>query len=187
MPNKDDLGRVDEPRALDLNKYQFNFRVGIGQRIAARYGAPAFAERTRRLERRLEHFWEDLETRREQLWVAAGEGRIAEDGRETRQVLLTARGTDPIGARDHRKRLFSARKDEDAEQRIAFNRAWQRHLGACGLAELQQQVADYVKWFPVEANLVSDPATGEYIWAGRPWVPPKAPTKAEVLERFPLA
>jgi len=181
------LAQVDPPRALDLRKFQFNFRVGVGARVGALHGAPAFSQRTKNLERRLKQFWDDLELRHAELWGAAGEGRIDDEGREVRQSLLTSAGADPIGRRDHRKRLFSARLDEDRQQCIAFNRAWDRHLERCGLQELQDKVADYCKWFPIEANLMSDPTTGDYIWSGRPWVPPVAPTLDDVLARFPRA
>ncbi len=177
---------VDKPRALSYENYSFNFKIDLGARIAARYGAPAFALRRARLLRSTEAFWSKLERRYEELWLAAGDGRIAEDGRELRHNLLTADGTDPIGAREHRRRLFGARVEQTDDRQASFNRAWERHLGRCGLQALTTEISDFNLWFPIEANLPIDVQTEQYVWMGMPWTPPVAPTPADLLARFPL-
>ena len=121
---------VSQPRALAYENFSFNFKIDLGSRVAARYGAPAFAQRRSRLNRRTEAFWSGLTTRYGELWKAARDGRVTDDGRELRQNLLTADGADPIGAREHRRRLFSAKIDREVDHRDTFNRAWMRHLSS---------------------------------------------------------
>ena len=176
----------DKPRVLSLDRFAFNFTIDRAAQLRARMGAPAFALRRKRLDRALEAFWSRLERRREQLWIAAGEGRIGDDGRETRQVLLDDEGRDPIGGMEHRRRLYRQRADRDASQRGAFMRAWSRHVQRCGLEAIRLQVDAYNHNFPIEANLANDPATGRYMWMGSTWDPMRAPTVQDVLERFPL-
>lgn len=177
---------VDRPRALSYENFSFNFKIDLGSRIAARYGAPAFAQRRSNLNRSTDAFWKRLEKKYDELWVAAGEGRVDDDGRELRQNLLTSSGEDPIGAREHRRRLFSAKVDKADDQRATFNRAWTRHLDRCGLTELTTEIDDFNKWFPIEADLPIDIETEQYVWMGMPWEPPVPPTRDEILERFPL-
>jgi len=177
---------VDKPRALSYENYSFNFKIDLGSRIAARYGSPAFAIRRSKLRRSTDAFWSKLERRYDELWLAAGDGRVAEDGRELRQNLLTSDGTDPIGAREHRRRLFSAKVEQADDRRSAFNRAWERHLDRCGLTDLELQIAEFNKWFPIEANLPIDIESEQYVWMGMPWEPPVVPTRADILARFPL-
>ncbi len=177
---------VDKPRALSYENYSFNFKIDLGARIAARYGAPAFAIRRSKLKRATDGFWTKLERRYDELWRAARDGRVTDDGRELRQNLLTADGADPIGAREHRRRLFSAKVEQADDQRTTFNRAWERHLERCGLTELELQIADFNKWFPIEANLPIDIESEQYVWMGMPWEPPVVPTRSDILARFPL-
>ena len=175
-----------KPRVLSLDRFQFNFTVDRAARIRARMGAPAFALRRKRLDRSLEAFWLDLERRYEQLWIAAGEGRIDPDGREQRHLLLDDEGRDPIGGLEHRRRLFRERADPAAEQQADFGRAWARHVEGCPLVSIQGQVDDYNRFFPIEANLANDPKTGKYLWMGGIWEPAEAPTRDAILERLPL-
>jgi hypothetical protein len=177
---------ADAPRALSLNLFQFNFKVGVDAHVMGRYGAPAFAERRMRLDRQTEAFWTRLERRHQELWIAACEGRIAEDGRERRQALLTSDGRDPLGAREHRFDLYRVDREVEDAAVAPFNQAWARHLNHCGLDELQTEYDAFVRYFPIEARLATDPETGRFLWRGRAWQPPKAPTRAEVLARFPL-
>ena len=177
---------VDKPRALSYENFSFNFKIDLGSRIAARYGAPAFAQRRSKLNRSTEAFWSRLEAKYDKLWLAAADGRIDEDGRELRQNLLTSSGEDPIGAREHRRRLFSAKIDKDVDRVATFNKAWTRHLGRCGLTELAAEIDEFNLWFPIEANLPIDIETEQYVWMGMPWEPPVPPSRDEILERFPL-
>jgi hypothetical protein len=175
-----------DPRVLSLDRFQFNFTVDRTARLRALMGAPAFALRRKRLDRAREAFWRDLERRYEQLWIAAGEGRIGEDGREIRQVLLDDEGRDPIGGLEHRRRLYRDRVDRFERQRIDFRRAWSRHVGRCGLEGIRLQVEEYNRYFPIEANLSSDPGTGKYLWMGTFWEPLQPPGRADVFDRLPL-
>ena len=176
-----------KPRVLSLDRFQFNFTIDPSARIRARMGAPAFALRRKRLDRALEAFWLDLERRYDQLWIAAGEGRIGEDGREIRQALLDDDGRDPIGGLEHRRRLFKERADPAARQQEGFGRAWRRQVERCGLEGIRLQVEDYNRFFPIEANLANDPKTGKYLWMGSTWDPMEAPTRDDVLARLPVA
>ena len=187
MSSADDLDRPDPPRATSLRIFQFNFNVSLADRIAARGGAPAFAMRRSRLDRAMERFWSNLEQRRLDLWIAAGEGRIDEDGREVRQALLDADGRDTFAEREHKRLLFKAGLALEGEQRLAFNRAWARQIEVSGLEEVEAQCAGYEKWFPIEANLPVDPQTGRYLWMGEAWEPIVAPTREDILARFPMA
>lgn len=175
-----------KPRVLSLDRFQFNFTIDPAAALRARMGAPAFTLRRKRLDRALEAFWLDLERRYEALWIAAAEGRIADDGREIRQTLLDDEGRDPIGGLEHRRRLFKDRADP-AEARLApFARAWSLHLDRCGLERIRLQVEEFNRYFPIEANLANDPKTGKYLWMGGTWEPMEAPTRAELLARLPL-
>jgi len=178
---------TDAPRALSFSQYQFNFKVGLGARVAARLGgAPAFAQRRARLHRDTASFWSALEKRYRELWTAAQEGRIDEDGRELRHSLLLADGSDQVGSRAHRKRLFSARVDLQEHARAEFNRAWTRQLDHCGISALAREVEIFAKYFPIESGMPMDPETDRFMWMGEPWSPPEAPTAQDVLSRFPL-
>lgn len=180
-----DPSEPDAPRALSLNRYQTNFVVSVAQRIAALGGAPAFANRRLRWDRALRGFWREVEERRDALWIAAAEGRIDDQGREVRLSLLDSEGRDPMGERLRRQELFRERLDVDVERRKLFDFAWLRFVDGLDLSDLAQQAADYSRWFPIEANLPTDPDTGSFLWMGRPWAAVEAPTRAEILERFP--
>ncbi len=173
------------PRVLSLDRFSFNFRIDRAAAVRARMGAPAFALRRKRLDRSLEAFWLGVQRRYDALWIAAGEGRIAEDGREIRQSLLRADGSDPIGGREHRRVLYRQRVDEDVAQREAFGRAWTVFIDNCGIESLVAEIEAYNRYFPVEANLKTDPKTGRFLWMGTLWDPMVAPTRADVLARFP--
>ena len=160
--------------------------MDLAAQVRAQMGAPAFAQRRRRLDRAVATFWSALERKQGALWIAASEGRIDEDGRELRQSLLDDEGRDPIGAVDHARRLFRDRIDPDQDRKQRFNKAWCRHLDRCGLEGLEAQVADYNRYFPIEANLKTDPKTGRFLWMGTLWDEFQAPTLDDVLERFPL-
>lgn len=174
------------PRVLSLTHYQFNFKVSVGAQVAARGGAPAFATRRMRWDRTVSRFWSELAVRHRALWIAAGEGRIDEEGREVRMALLDADGRDAHALRLHKQEVFRLRGDFDAAQRAHYDRAWGRVVTGLELSELEAQAAAYLKYFPMEANLPTDPETGRYIWLGKPWQTVRAPTRAAVLERYPL-
>ncbi|MCO4769640.1 MAG: hypothetical protein KDA24_06370 [Deltaproteobacteria bacterium] len=174
------------PRAFTFNQYSFNFKVDLGARIGARYGAPAFSQRRAKLHRNTTSFWSTLEERYEELWTAAREGRIGDDGREVRQSLLHSDGTDRMGHRDHKRRLFGQKVDPEAHARAEFNRAWLRQVDTCGLTELAMEHEDFAKYFPIESNMPVDPESNHLVWMGEPWIPPVAPTREDVLGRFPL-
>ncbi len=175
---------ADEARVLSLDNFSFNFGISLEDRVRARAGAPAFAIRRKKLDRAFAKFWKDLEARRDQIWIAAGEGRIDAEGREHRYNLLDHEGRDRIGEVEHKRRLHKEKLDYDAEQRIDFERGWARHLSDCGLGKLSEQVDEYNKYFPIEANLMIDPSTGRYVWMGKEWVALEAPTITEIRERF---
>jgi hypothetical protein len=177
---------VDPPRALDLQHGGFNFTVGLEQRIRAYAGAPAFAERQRRLDTHLRRFWEAVDQRAREIDIAAREGRIADTGQEWAPVLRDDDGRDPIAARAHARELYRARKDREEDTRLAWNRGWQRHVEKIDWSPLAEEVEAYNRWFPVEANLPMEPETGRYLHMGLPWVPARAPTAADVLARHPL-
>lgn len=177
---------TDAPRTLSYENFSFNFKVGLGARVAARFGAPAFAQRRAKLNRNLASFWTKVEERYAELWTAALEGRIGHDDREVRQSLMQADGTDPLHAREHRRQLQKEGAVLEETARADFNRAWDRFLDRCGMAELELEVRDFVKYFPVESGMRMDPETDRYMWMGEPWEPPVAPTRDVVLERFPM-
>lgn len=184
MSDEDSL--VRKPRALSLDKYQFNFKISVGARIAARAGAPAFASRRSRWDRAIRRFWRDLEERHAALWIAAREGRIDDEGREVRLALLDAEGRDAHAERLRNKELFVQRADYDLAQRALYDRAWSRVIDRLELEPLEAQAELYLRYFPIEANLPTDPDTGWYVWLGKPWEPVRAPTREDVLERWPL-
>ncbi len=176
---------VDPPRVLSHETFQFNFRVSTAARVKAMHGAPSWSRRKKRLDDRLERFWREQDDHAAKLWIAAGEGRIGVDGREIRQALLDGEGRDPIAARERRKELFKARVDRDEAQIAEFNRAWEAYLGRLTLGDLARRIEDFNKYFPIEANLPTDPDTETYVWMGRAWQPAEAPDAAAVLARIP--
>ncbi len=180
-----DPSKPDAPRALSLNRYQTNFQVSVAQRIAALGGAPAFASRRLRWDRAIERFWADVQERRDALWAAAAEGRIDDGGKEVRMSLLDSKGRDPFGERLRKQELFRDRLDVDSEHRKLFDFAWLRYVERLDLTELETLATEYSRWFPIEANLPTDPDTGSFLWMGKPWTAVEAPTTAEILERFP--
>lgn len=172
------------PRVFSLDNFAFNFGISLEDRVRARAGAPAFAIRRKKLDRAFAEFWKDLETRRTQLWHAAGEGRIDADGREHRYNLLDDEGRDRIGEVEHKRRLHKEKLDYEAERAIDFERGWAHHLTDCGIRTLEAMVQEYNRYFPIEANLMIDPTNGHYVWMGTEWTPLEAPTEAEIRERF---
>jgi hypothetical protein len=82
--------------------------------------------------------------------------------------------------------LFSAQVDEKENQIRLFNLAWQAWLEAQNFTALQEEIGNYNRYFPIEANLPTDPETGELVWLGRPWRGLTAPDVEAVLERHPL-
>lgn len=175
-----------KPRAMSLQRFQFNFKVDLGAQIAARGGAPAFATRRANWDRDLAAFWADLATRHAALWIAAGEGRVGDDGREVRMALLDSDGRDASALRLQKQEVFRVRGDFDAIHRAHFDRAWRRVVERLELAPLERQARLYTKYFPMEANLPTDPETGRYLWLGKRWETVRAPTREDVLARFPL-
>ena len=178
--------QVDKPQALSLNTFSFNFTVDTASRIRGRMGAPAFALRRKRLDRKLEEFWSKVEERHDALWIAAREGRIDEEGRELRPALLSSDGRDPFAHREHRKKLFAQRVDEDVSQRRLFNLAWKSWVNQLVFHSIQEEIASYNKYFPIEANLATDPETGAFLWKGNPWRGAEVLDEEVVFDRFPL-
>ena len=181
-------GGADEPRALSLESYSFNFTVTTGARLRAYGGPPAYVLRLRAMEDATVHYDVGQRARYEALWLAAAAGNIDTQGREVRQSLLDEDGRDRMGELQHARALLRARLDPQSDRCAAFNAAWQRHLELDfgGLATLAAQMQVFNEAFPVEADLPVDPKTGEYLWLGKPWQPLEAPTRAKLLERFPL-
>ena len=177
---------VSGPRAVSLDRFNFNFTVESAEYLRAQMGPPAFAVRAKRTASALDEFWRDTASRYQALWLAALGGRIAEDGREVRQSLLDDEGRDAIGELDHARRLFRERVDPEIDRCESFNRAWLRHVEHCPIETIQLEVEEHNRYFPIEANLSIDLETGAYLWMGRPWVPVEAPNREEVLRRFPL-
>ncbi len=175
-----------KPRVLSLENFSFNFRISLKDRIRARAGAPAFAMRRMRTDRKIAAFWAALERKRKALWIAAGEGRIADDGREIRQALLDDEGRDRHAELEHKWRVLRDKADLGDVQKGAFNRAWRRHVQRCGIEGVQSMVDDYNRYFPIEANLKTDTKTGRFQWMGGLWEPMVPPTRDDVLERYPL-
>jgi len=149
-------------------------------------GAPAFALRRQRLDRKLDAFWTEVSERRAALWIAAREGRVDEEGAELRPALLNADGRDRFAHLEQRKKLFRERVDEDRSQELLFDRAWQNYVESLDFASLESEVAAYNKYFPIEANLAIDPESGCFVWMGRDWKPLVAPQAEAVFGRFPL-
>ena len=192
MDHSDSAGEADsgtglnKARTVSLQPFRFNFTVGTAAQLRAQMGAPAFALRAKRTCRAVDRFWDRLEERYEALWLAALGGRIADDGREVRQTLLDDKGRDPIGELDYARRLFRDGDVPESHGIDAFDRAWLRHLDQCGLDEVVHLVSNYNRFFPVEANLPTDPRDGQFLWMGRAWEPMEVPTRAQILERLPL-
>ena len=182
----DDLAQADPPRVMSHEAFQFNFKVSLASQVRARGGAPSWSRRKKRLDDRLARFWREQTDRAADLWIAAGEGRIAEDGREIRQALLDGSGRDKLAERDHKWRLFKNRADRAATRVEEFNRAWRAHLDRLRLGDLTRRIEDFNKYFPVEANLPVDPVTERFVWMGAPWQPVESPNAAAVLERIPF-
>ena len=175
---------VDEPAAFSLRSFSFNFTVDAAAQVAGRMGAPAFALRRQRIDRRLEAFWAEVEGRRNALWIAAREGRVDDEGAELRPALLNADGRDRFAHLDQRKKLFRDRADEDQSQRQLFELAWQRYLKQLEFDSLAAEIDEYNKYFPIEANLATDPESGRFVWMGRDWQPLVAPDIDAVMKRF---
>jgi hypothetical protein len=149
-------------------------------------GAPAFALRRKRLDRGLGRFWSEVAARSEALWIAAAEGRIDEEGRELRPALLNSDGRDRFAHRQQRKKLFVERVDEDEGQIRLFNQAWRVWIDQQDFSALEAEVATYNKYFPIEANLPTDPEGGGFVWKGSTWRGLEAPSPEAILERYPL-
>ncbi|MEE2828085.1 MAG: hypothetical protein VX498_02765 [Myxococcota bacterium] len=177
---------VSEARAVGLSNFSFNFTLDRTARLRSFMGAPAFALRRRRLDRNLERFWKRVAARYDALWKAAGEGRIDENGREVRAALLDADGRDPLARLEHRKELHRRKIDEEDDQVRAFNSAWQNYLENLDLGGVEAEVEAYNRYFPIEANLATDPETGHFLWKGGRWEGLEAPEASDILERFPL-
>jgi len=177
-----------KPRALSLDEFSFNFTVSTGDRLRAYGGPPAYVLRLRRMEQDQESYFNALQERYDALWRAAAAGSIDEEGREVRQALLDEQGRDRIGELQHARRLFREGRDEQVDRCESFNRAWLRHLELdfSGLGELCARIDAFNEVFPIEANLATDPKTGAYLWMGKPWQSLAAPSRDELLERFPL-
>jgi hypothetical protein len=177
---------VDAPSAFSLGSFSFNFSVGVAARVQGLMGAPAFALRRKRLDARLDRFWAEVSDRCDALWIAAAEGRIDEIGRELRPALLDSAGHDRFAHWEQRKKLFSSRIDEEEDQVRLFNLAWQAWIDAQDFSVLEDEIGKYNKYFPIEANLPTDPETGQLVWLGRPWIALLTPDATVVLERHPL-
>jgi len=179
---------VDGPRALSLDLFSFNFTVSTAERVRAYGGPPAHVLRLRAMEDHRESYFGAMEQRYDALWLAAAAGSIDEAGREVRQTLLGEDGRDRLGELQHARHLFRERRDPQVDRCEAFKRAWLRHIGHdfSGLAELSAQMDVFNEAFPIEADLPTDPKTGEYMWMGTPWKLLHPPTREELLIRFPL-
>lgn len=70
--------------------------------------------------------------------------------------------------------------------RAEFSRRWRGTVDSIPLDEIARQVSDYNEYFPIEANLPIDPATGQFRMMSSLFEPRKAPTRDEILRRFPL-
>ena len=75
------------------------------------------------------------------------------------------------------KAIAKGASDDDARA-LVLERAM-----AIDLDRLRRLVADHNRWFPIEANLPMDPATGCYLVRGRPWTPEPEPTIRALLAR----
>lgn len=178
--------QVDTPKAFSLSSFSFNFTVGVAARVQGLMGAPAFALRRKRLDSKLDRFWADVADRSEALWIAAAEGRIDEHGRELRPALLDSGGRDRFAHWEQRKKLFAARVDEEVDQGRLFNLAWTVWIEGQDFSQLEAEIAQYNKYFPIEANLPTDPESGQLVWLGRAWRGLVAPDARAILERYPL-
>jgi hypothetical protein len=179
---------VGEPRALSLDSFSFNFTISTAERVRAYGGLPSHVLRLRTMEDNQERYFGALQQRYDALWLAAAAGSIDEDGREVRQTLFDEDGRDRLGELQHARRLFRERRDPHVDRCEAFNRAWLRHLDHdfSGLDELTAQMDAFNEVFPIEADLPTDPKTGEYMWMGKPWKPLQPPTQDQLLDRCPL-
>jgi hypothetical protein len=178
--------QVDEPKAFSLGSFSFNFSVGVAARVQGLMGAPAFALRRKRLDSKLDRFWADVAARSEALWIAAAEGRIDEGGRELRPALFDSAGRDRFAHWEQRKKLFSARVDEQGDRARLFNLAWTAWIEEQDFSQLEDEITQYNKYFPIEANLPTDPQSGQLVWLGRSWRGLVAPGAQAILERHPL-
>jgi hypothetical protein len=172
---------------LKAEEFKVNFSIGLAERVAARMGAPAWAQRRDRMHRSIQAFWARAARRYDELWVAAIEGRIDDEGREIRMALLDGEGKDELAEREHRYLLLKQKMEHQPVTAALFERAWTYFARfQAGLRELQLEAEQYAEAFPVEAELPLDPERHVYLWMGEPWVPPAAPTEADLLARFPL-
>jgi hypothetical protein len=178
--------QVDEPKAFSLGSFSFNFSVGVAARVQGLMGAPAFALRRKRLDSKLERFWADVAARSESLWIAAAEGRIDEAGRELRPALLDSSGRDGFAHWEQRKKLFAARVDEQGDRARLFNFAWTIWIEEQDFSHLEDEITQYNRYFPIEANLPTDPESGQLVWLGRSWRGLEVPDVQAILERHPL-
>ncbi len=72
-------------------------------------------------------------------------------------------------------------KGETAEAARALVKA---RTVAFDLRKLRSLVADHNRWYPIEANLPMDPATGDYVVRGRKWSPAPEPSHEAIVARF---
>ena len=185
-PGSDDVPSVDRPQALSLQSFSFNFSLDTSARVRGLMGAPAFALRRKRLDRSVERFWDRIEQARESLWVAAAEGRIDDEGRELRPSLMNSDGRDRFAHLEQRKHLHRLKVDEGEDQVRLFNQAWTQYCDRIDFSAIASEVETYNRYFPIEANLPTDPETGRFVWKGRDWQALEAPDRRAVLDRFPL-
>ncbi len=96
-----------------------------------------------------------------------------------------------------RKRRIEDREDEIVRTLVAVHGAalatgateaealaiMTRRAAGFDLAKLAKLVADHNRWYPIEANLPADPATGAYLARGRPWAPEPEPSVKRLLAR----
>ena len=115
----------------------------------------------------------------------------------TQDRLRAASGTPSWSRRtraleDRLARMWQELEDEyrklqaQSLTRAEFSRRWQRTMEQVPLDEIARQVSDYNEYFPIEANLPIDPATGQFSVMGKLFEVRKAPTRADILARFPL-
>jgi hypothetical protein len=71
-----------------------------------------------------------------------------------------------------------ARGDDEA----AVTRALAQKAATFDLRKLNSLIDTHNRWYPVEANLPTDPRTGEYLVYGRPWCPSERWTAERLVE-----
>ena len=82
--------------------------------------------------------------------------------------------------------LYAKLRRENPDPTV-FAHLWRKTVERLDYAPIEKAVSDYNEWFPIEANLPTDPATGVYFFRGRPFQPRRPLTPDDVLERFPPA